>query len=178
MSKIIGCIRPAPDDPDASRQREALAALGCDPIFLNSGSRRHRYNVFEAAIAGDVLVATDMTRFASSLADLCRFFKTATERGLSIRALAEGLDTARAADARALLLVVQTLSAYDSERIRTAMSKARDIGAVHGRQSRFSPEQWPEISRELEQSRLAVVARNRGVSRQTLFNFRKRMRGY
>lgn len=178
MSKLIGCIRPAPDDPDASRQRDALDAHGCDPIFLNSGSRRHRANVFQAAGPGDVLVATDLTKFSTSLGDLRRFLKTATERGLAIRALEEGLDTSRAGDERALALVVRTISAYDSERIKAAMSKASEQGTVHGRQSRFSPDDWPAIRIELEQARLAAVARNHGVSRQTLFNFRKRMRGY
>src|SRR3712207_1167865 len=99
----IGYARVSTMDQDLSLQIEALKAAGCDVIRkekVSAASTRGRTElatILDFIRKGDVLVVTRIDRLARSIGDLQDIIRTLKQRGATLRATEQPIDTSSAA---------------------------------------------------------------------------------
>lgn len=178
--QVIGYGRVSSASQNEARQVEALA--GCDRLFIDKASGRSTTERPELAAAldyareGDTLRVPSMDRFARNLDDLRRLVAELTTKGVRVEFVKEGLAFTVEANAMNTLLLSMLGAVAEFERslIRErqaegiALAKAR--GVYKGRKPSLTPEQVAEARQQVDQHvPKAVIARNLGVSRQTLY---------
>src|SRR3954452_9832103 len=103
MSTRIGYARASATDQDLTIQLEALKAAGCTLVRSEKASgtsttgRRELASVLEFIRAGDELVVTRVDRLARSIGDLQDIARTLKQRGATLRAIQQPIDTSTAA---------------------------------------------------------------------------------
>ena len=99
-------------------------------------SREQLEAALDYARAGDVLVVTKLDRLARSIRDLCSIVDRLTAKGVSLRILGMGLDTATA-NGRLMLNVLGSVAQFEREvmleRQREGIAKAKVEGKFKGR---------------------------------------------
>jgi DNA invertase Pin-like site-specific DNA recombinase len=109
---------------------------------------------------GDVLVVTKLDRLARSIRDLCSIVDRLTAKGVSLRILGMGLDTATA-NGRLMLNVLGSVAQFEREvmleRQREGIAKAKVEGKFKGRA--------PTARRKTEEVKALVAA---GMTRQDI----------
>ena len=99
---IVGYARTSTVDQTAGfeAQERDLKAAGVEKVFAEQVSSIAQRGQLEAALNyardGDVLVVTRLDRLARSIRDLCGIVDRLTAKGVSLRILGMGLDTATA----------------------------------------------------------------------------------
>ena len=109
---------------------------------------------------GDVLVVTKLDRLARSIRDLCTIVDRLTAKGVSLRILGMGLDTATA-NGRLMLNVLGSVAQFEREvmleRQREGIAKAKVEGKFKGRA--------PTARRKADEVKALVAA---GMTRQDI----------
>lgn len=95
---LIGYARVSTADQSLALQRDALAAIGCAPVFEDhaSGSKAERPGLAQAlgyVRSGDVLVVWKLDRLGRSMAHLIETVRALEAKGVGFRSLTEGIDT-------------------------------------------------------------------------------------
>ena len=99
-------------------QERDLKAAGVEKMFTEQVSSVAEREELEAALDyvrnGDVVVVTKLDRLARSIRDLCSIVDRLTAKGLSLRILGMGLDTATA-NGRLMLNVLGSVAQFERE---------------------------------------------------------------
>ncbi|MDO2397140.1 recombinase family protein [Mycobacterium avium subsp. hominissuis] len=183
MTAILGYARISTTGQDLTAQRTALAGAGVDPerVFTDelSGAvgtaRPGLAALLDYARSGDTVVVAAIDRLGRSAAEVTRTIADLDKRGIVLRALREGIDTATPTG-RAVAAIMATLAELELElgRERRAASRA-------SRRARQLPPTKPaKLTTERQQQlrRLAAtgepipeLAKAFGISRATAYRY-------
>jgi DNA invertase Pin-like site-specific DNA recombinase len=145
-------------------QERDLKAVGVEKLFSEQVSSVAERHELEAALDyvrdGDVLVVTKLDRLARSIRDLCAIVDRLAAKGVSLRILGMGLDTATA-NGRLMLNVLGSVAQFEREvmleRQREGIAKAKAEGKFKGRA--------PTARRKAEEVRAMAAT---GMTRQVI----------
>ena len=130
---------------------------------------------------GDTVVVHSMDRLARNLDDLRRLVQKLTHKGVRIEFVKECL-TFTGEDSPMANLMLSVMGAFAEferslihERQREGITLARLRGAYRGRKKSLSSEQQIEVRRRaMDGEKKAQLAREFGISRETLYQYLKR----
>jgi DNA invertase Pin-like site-specific DNA recombinase len=119
-----------------------------------------------------------MDRLARNLDDLRKLVSTLTKRGIKVQFVKESL-TFSGEDSPMAMLLLSMLGAVAEfersmirERQREGIAIAKTKGVYLGRKPALTPEQAAELRRRVEAGdKKAVIAREFGISRETLYQY-------
>lgn len=139
---IIGYARTSTVEQLAGleAQERELSQAGCEKLFLEQassiGSRPKLDSAFDFAREGDVLVVTKLDRLARSVPHLWDLVTRLETKGVALRILNMGLDTATPTG-RLMLNVLGSVAQFEREmmleRQREGIAKAKAEGKYKGR---------------------------------------------
>jgi DNA invertase Pin-like site-specific DNA recombinase len=139
---LVGYARTSTTDQAAGleAQERDLRATGVERFYSEQVSSVATRDELEAALDyardGDVLVVTKLDRLARSIRDLCNIVDRLAAKGVSLRILGMGLDTATA-NGRLMLNVLGSVAQFEREvmleRQREGIAKAKSEGKFKGR---------------------------------------------
>jgi DNA invertase Pin-like site-specific DNA recombinase len=139
---LIGYCRVSTVEQDAGfeAQERDLKAVGVERMFNERTSAVGPRAALEEALdfvrAGDMLVVTKLDRLARSVADLVRIAERLTKKGVGLRILSMGVDTATPTG-RLMLNVIGSVAQFEREvmleRQREGVAKAKAEGKYKGR---------------------------------------------
>jgi DNA invertase Pin-like site-specific DNA recombinase len=173
---IYGYARVSTTYQDTAIQVEALKAAGCTIVCKEkvSGTSREGRQELETLLAflqpGDTLVVTRVDRLARSIRDLQNLVHELREKGVSLRATEQPVDTSTAAG-KAFLDMLGVFAEFETnlrkERQLEGIAKAKAESVYKGGKARIDKE---EIARLKAEGLGAVaIAKHMGISRQTVF---------
>ena len=191
-SKRVGYIRVSTLDQSTDRQLSGLCQLeGVEvaKVFTDkaSGKDTHRPQL-QAALEylreGDTLVVHALDRLARNLEDLLGLVRKLTARGVTVEFVSErltftGNETEKAGAMSQLMLsmlgaVAQFERSLIRERQREGIALAKVKGVYRGRKPKLDTTQARAIRDRVARGEAkAVLAREYGVSRQTLYHHLK-----
>ena len=183
----IGYGRMSTRDQNPDAQRDALAAAGCDQVFIDkaSGKLARRPDLDRALLVardGDQLVVTKLDRLGRSLEHLIDLSRGLQARGvdLNLVVLDQGIDTSTAIGRmffRILGAIAEFEHALMSERTMDGMAVARARGRSGGQKPKLTPRQ-ARIAQEMydetgpdgkRRYTVAQIAAEFGVARPTIY---------
>ena len=139
---LVGYARTSSITQEAGleAQERDLKAVGVQKMFTEQVSSVAERAQLEAALdfcrARDALVVTRLDRLARSIRDLCSIVDRLEAKGVSLRILGMGLDTATA-NGRLMLNVLGSVAQFEREvmleRQREGIAKAKAVGKFKGR---------------------------------------------
>ncbi len=139
---LIGYARVSTVEQDAGfeAQERDLKAAGVQRMFSERtsavGQRKALEEALDFAREGDAIVVTKLDRLARSVADLVRFVERLTKKGVGLRILAMGVDTATPTG-KLVLNVLGAIGQFEREvmleRQREGVAKAKAEGKYKGR---------------------------------------------
>ena len=147
MTKI-GYARVSTIDQDLTVQIQALKAAGCDVIRKEKVSgastkgRKELTTVLDFLRKGDALVVTRVHRLARSIGDLQDIVRALKEKGATLRATEQPIDTSTAAG-KAFLDMLGVFAEFETnlrrERQMEGIAKAKAAGVYKGRKPSIDP---------------------------------------
>jgi DNA invertase Pin-like site-specific DNA recombinase len=178
----VGYIRVSTIDQNADRQLEGVEL---DRTFTDKASGKDaKRPQLEALLAfvreGDTVLVHSMDRLARNLDDLRRIVQTLTKRGIRIEFLKEGL-TFTGEDSPMAILLLSVMGAFAEferslirERQREGINLAKSRGVYRGRKKSLSDDQVSAMKDQLlAGEKKAKIARDLGISRETLYQYLK-----
>jgi DNA invertase Pin-like site-specific DNA recombinase len=170
---IVGYARTSTRQQEAAfeAQKVALAREGCDKIFAEQvssvGERTKLDRALEYVREGDVFVVTKLDRLARSVAHLVEINALLERKGVALRILDMGINTA-CPTGRLFLNIVGSIGQFEREimleRQRDGIAAAKAAGKFTGRQP-TARKQTPEIRRLAgEGVKHGEIARRLGIS--------------
>jgi DNA invertase Pin-like site-specific DNA recombinase len=184
-SKQVGYIRVSGLDQNTDRQLDGIAL---DKVFTDkcSGKDTKRPQLalaLEYLREGDTLVVHSMDRLARNVVDLLTLVRTLTADHISVKFMTENLTfTGDDSPMNNLLLtllgaVAQFERAMIHERQREGIAIAKARGIYTGRKQQLTPQQVDELTARVGHGEpKAQIARDLGISRNTLYNYIERLR--
>lgn len=178
--QVVGYGRVSSASQNEARQVEALD--GCDRVFIDtaSGKSADRPELITAlgyVREGDTLRVPSMDRLARNLDDLRAIVRDLTGKGVRVHFVKEGLTfTGEANSMNTLLLsMLGAVAEFERSLIRERQAEgiaiAKANGVYKGRRPSLSADQIIAAKERVEAGvPKAVIARDFGVSRQTLYN--------
>jgi DNA invertase Pin-like site-specific DNA recombinase len=178
----IGYIRVSSFDQNPERQ---LDQVQVDKQFIDKASGKDTQRpqldaMLSFAREGDTVVVHSMDRLARNLDDLRRLVQQLTKRGIRIEFIKECLSfTGEDSPMANLLLSVMVAfaefeRALIRERQREGIALAKQRGAYRGRKKALAEDQVVELRRRaLAGEQKATLAREFGISRETLYQYLK-----
>lgn len=173
---VYGYARASTTDQDTAIQEEVLRRAGCEIVRVEkaSGSSRKGRTELQTLLdflrAGDTLMVTRIDRLARSVGDLQDIVRLLRERGASLRATEQPIDTGTAAG-KAFLDMLGVFAEFETnlrrERQAEGIAKAKAEGRYKGRPR--------SIDAELVATELAgglgptAIARKLGIGRATVY---------
>jgi len=185
MGCRIGYGRVSARDQGPGAQRDALAAAGCQEVFIDQASGRLAPRPeLDQALArlrpGDTLVITRLSRAMRSLRDLIDLAGTLQGRGIDLVVLEQAIDTTTA-QGRLAFGVVGAIDEFQRELVidstHEGLAAARARGRTGGRPRKLSADQ-AALARRLYDERgpdgkrartVAQIAATFGVTRATIY---------
>lgn len=179
--QLAAYVRVSSIDQNPARQLEAIGIV--DRVFVDrasggSAAREALQELLTWARFGDEVRVHSMDRLARSVIDLHRIVDELVGRGVTIRFLKEGLSFNQASNdptARLMLGIMGSVAEFERALIRErqaegiAAAKAR--GVYRGRKRALGPEDVQKARERVSGGvPKAQVARDLGVSRQTLYS--------
>jgi len=173
---IYGYARVSTTDQDLTVQLEALRAAGCEIIREEkaSGTSRAGRTELETLLAfirpGDTLMVTRVDRLARSIADLQDIVGALREKGASLKATEQPIDTSSAAG-KAFLDMLGVFAEFETnlrrERQMEGIAKAKAKGVYKGRK----PSVDAEAVRGLKAEGLGAseIAKRLGIGRASVY---------
>ena len=185
----IGYGRVSTRDQNPDAQHDALAAAGCDPVFVDkaSGKLASRPELDKAlmvARGGDQLVVTKLDRLGRSLEHLICLSRGLQEHGVGLVVLDQGIDTSIAVG-RMFFQILGAIAEFEhalmSERTMDGLAAARARGRTGGqrpkltpRQARIAQEMYDETGPDGKRRYIvAQIAAEFGVTRPTIYRHLK-----
>ena len=156
---LLGYCRTSTTDQIAGleAQERDLLAQGCERLWKEQTSALGPRNALEEAISfarsGDSLVVTQICRLARSVADLVSIIHRLEKKGVSLRILSLGIDTATPTG-RLMLNLLGWISQFEREvmleRQREGVARAKLAGKYKGRKptARAKSDQILELDRQ------------------------------
>jgi DNA invertase Pin-like site-specific DNA recombinase len=139
---LIGYARTSTLEQEAGLEAQLrdLQALGCEKIFSEQTSSVGPRPVLDQALEfvreGDALVVTKLDRLARSVVHLGQIIEQLTAKGVSLRILSMGVDTATPTG-KLMLNVLGSVAQFEREmmleRQREGIAKAKGEGKYKGR---------------------------------------------
>ncbi|BGI52557.1 MAG: recombinase family protein [Candidatus Hamiltonella defensa (Ceratovacuna japonica)] len=179
----IGYIRVSTFDQNSERQLEGITV---DRIFTDKASGKDiKRPELEALLSlvrsGDTVLVHSMDRLARNLDDLHRLVQLLTQRGVRIEFCKEHLSFT-GEDSPMANLMLSVMGAFAEferalikERQREGIALAKQRGAYRGRKKSLSESEMTELYRRVVAGdKKAQVARDLGISRETLYQYLKR----
>jgi len=176
----VGYIRVSSLDQATDRQLEAVVV---DRTFTDRASGKDTARPQLAAMLafvrdGDTVVAHSMDRLARNLDDLRALVRTLTGKGVRVEFVKEQL-TFTGEDSPVANLLLSVMGAFAEferalirERQREGIALAKTRGAYRGRKQSLTPAQANQLrARVAAGESKAAVARNFGISRQTVYQY-------
>jgi DNA invertase Pin-like site-specific DNA recombinase len=173
-------------DQHPEAQHDALAAAGCEQIFIEtaSGKLARRPQMEKALLsanrAGDQLVVTKLDRLGRSLEHLIELSRQLQEREVDLVVLDQGIDTSTAVG-RLFFQIIGAIAEFEhalmSERTMDGLAAARARGRTGGQKPKLGPRQV-KLAREMydetgedgkRKHTVATIAAEFGVSRPTIY---------
>lgn len=181
----IGYVRVSSGDQNPERQLDGVAL---DRVFVERASgtdadRPQLQELRQYAREGDTLVVHSMDRLARNVDDLRRLVQEFTRRGVVVEFRTEAL-TFTGDDgpmSQLLLTMLGAVAQFERdlirERQREGIEAARRRGVYRGRGRVLTPEQAAELAARAKAGEpKAALAREAGVSRETLYQYLRRHR--
>ena len=187
----VGYGRVSTRDQNPDGQRDALAAAGCEEIFVDkaSGKLASRPELDKALLiaarAGDQLVVTKLDRLGRSLEHLIALSTQLQTRGVDLVVLDQGIDTSTAVG-RMFFQILGAIAEFEhalmSERTRDGLDAARARGRTGGQKPKLTPRQ-AKIAQDMydelgdDGQRAHTVKQNAdefGVTRPTIYRHLQR----
>lgn len=178
----IGYIRVSSFDQNPERQ---LDQTQVDKVFVDKASgkdiqRPELDSLLSFVRDGDTVVVHSMDRLARNLDDLRRLVQKLTRKGVRIEFVKECL-TFTGEDSPMANLMLSVMGAFAEferslihERQREGIALAKLRGAYRGRKKSLSSEQQIEVRRRaMNGEKKAQLAREFGISRETLYQYLK-----
>src|SRR5579864_3517438 len=178
--KRVGYIRVSSLDQNEQRQ---LDGVEVDKKFTDKASgkdmnRPQLRTALDYLRDGDVLVVHSMDRLARNLDDLRKIVTELTGRGVVVEFAKEHL-TFTAEDNAMSKLLLSVMGAFAEferalikERQREGIALARQKGVYKGRKPTLSDAQVADVRQRVEAGeRKAQIARDYGISRETLYQY-------
>ena len=187
----VGYGRVSTRDQNPDGQRDALAAAGCDEIFVDkaSGKLASRPELDKALLiaarAGDRLVLTKLDRLGRSLEHLIALCTQLQTRGLDLVVLDQGIDTSTAVG-RMFFQILGAIAEFEhalmSERTRDGLDAARARGRTGGQKPKLTPRQakiaqdmYDELGDDERRAHtVQQIADEFGVTRPTIYRHLQR----
>lgn len=178
----IGYIRVSSHEQNPERQ---LDHVQVDRQFIDKASGKDTQRPqLEALLSfvreGDTVVVHSMDRLARNLDDLRRLVQSLTKRGIRIEFVKESLSFTGEDSpmANLLLSVMGAFAEFERalirERQREGIVLAKERGAYRGRKKALNDDQVAELQRRvIEGEPKAALARDFGISRETLYQYLK-----
>lgn len=183
LGKKIGYIRVSSFDQNPKRQ---LDGIELNKKFIDKASGKSTERpaldaMLDYARDGDTIIIHSMDRLARNLDDLRRLVTQLTEKQIRVEFVKEGL-TFTGEDlpiSKLLLSVMGAFSEFERELIRERQMEgimlAKKRGAYKGRKMALSKDQIDTIKiRIANGDKKSRVARDFGISRETLYQYLKR----
>lgn len=176
----IGYVRVSTFEQNPQRQLEQVLV---DRTFTDKASGKDAQRpqleaLLTFAREGDTVVVHSMDRLARNLDDLRRIVQELVKRGIRIEFVKERLIFSDE-DSPMATLMLSVMGAFAEferalirERQREGIALAKERGAYRGRKKSLAPEQIAELRRRVDAGETkAQVARDFGISRETLYNY-------
>jgi DNA invertase Pin-like site-specific DNA recombinase len=182
----VGYGRVSTRDQHPEAQRDALAAAGCDEVFIDkaSGKLARRPELDKALLsanrAGDQLVVTKLDRLGRSLEHLIELSKQLETKGVDLVVLDQGIDTSTAVG-RMFFQILGAIAEFEhalmSERTLDGLAAARARGRTGGQKPKLGPRQV-KLARQMydelgddgkRRYTVAQIAAEFGVTRPTIY---------
>ena len=180
LGQRIGYIRVSTLDQHVERQLEGIEV---DKTFIDHASgkdtKRPQLELLMSFVrAGDTVIVHSMDRLARNLDDLRRIVRTLTDRGVRIEFVKEHL-AFTGEDSPMASLMLSVMGAFAEferalihERQREGIALAKQRGAYKGRKKSLSQAEVAQLRERLTTGiSKAQVARELGISRQTLYQY-------
>jgi DNA invertase Pin-like site-specific DNA recombinase len=174
---VYGYARVSSADQDYSLQEHALRAAGCEVIRAEKASGNTRGGRSELELLlnflrqGDTLVVTRVDRLARSIKDLQDIVYTLKERGITLRATEQPIDTQSAAG-KAFLDMLGVFAEFETnlrrERQLEGIAAAKARGVYQGRKPSLDTAVIRRL-REVENIGATEIARQLGISRASVY---------
>lgn len=182
---LYGYARVSSTDQDLSLQEAALRAAGCQLIRAEkkTGTRRDGRTELDTLLqflrAGDTLVVTRIDRLARSLKDLQDIVHELKEKGVSLKATEQPVDTSTAAG-KAFFDMLGVFAEFETnlrrERQMEGIAAAKERGVYKGRMPRIDPEEVRRLHLE-EKLSPSAIAKRLGIARSSVYRFLDKVGG-
>lgn len=178
----IGYVRVSTLDQNPERQ---LEGLDLDRVFVDKASGRDTERpglkeLLSYARDGDVIVVHSMDRLARNVDDLRALVQNQTKRGIGVHFLKENLvfTGEDSSMSQLMLTILGAVAQFERdlirERQREGITLAKSKGVYRGRKRALSIDQATELRKRVSAGEpKAVIAREFGISRETLYNYLK-----
>ncbi len=179
----IGYIRVSSIDQNPSRQLNdiKLDQTFTDKVSGKTTDRPELDNLLNFIREGDTLFVHSMDRLARNLDDLRRIVQKLTSRNISVTFVNENLTFTNEETPMSLLLlsIMGSFAEFERslirERQREGIALAKKRGAYKGSKKKLSSEQVIEIIARINKGeKKAPLAREYGISRETLYQYIRR----
>jgi DNA invertase Pin-like site-specific DNA recombinase len=176
---LVGYARVSTQDQNPALQLDALAAAGCERVFVEkaSGAQRDRPELKTAldyVRKGDTLVVWKLDRLARSLKQLIETVELLDQREIRFRSLTENIDTT-SAGGKLVFHIFASLAEFERaiirERTRAGLEAARGRGRTGGRPPALSDKDLAAARALLADPNITVedVAQRLQVAASTLY---------
>lgn len=174
---LYGYARVSSTDQDFALQEQALRAAGCDVVRAEKASgttcagRTELQMLLDFLRQGDTLVVTRIDRLARSIKDLQDIVHALKERGVTLKATEQPIDT-RTAAGKAFLDILGVFAEFETnlrrERQVEGIAAAKARGAYRGRKPSVD---LIEVQRLRFEEKLGAteIARRLGVGRASVY---------
>lgn len=176
----IGYIRVSSVDQNTHRQLEGipLDRAFTEKVSGKDVNRPELTAMMQFAREGDTIVVHSLDRLARNLDDLRRIVKELTGRGVAVQFIKENL-TFTGEDSPMSNLLLSVMGAFAEferalikERQMEGIAIAKQAGAYKGRKRTMTDEKIAEIKKRVANNeKKAQIARDMGISRETLYQY-------
>ncbi len=176
-----GYARVSTEDQQLTIQRDALTAAGCEIIReekVSGTSRRGREELetlMQFMRAGDTLVVTRLDRLARSRDDLSEIARELQEKGVSLKATEQPIDTTNAAG-KAFFQMLAVFSEFETnlrrERQMEGIARAKAAGVYKGRKPSIDVKEVKRL-RNVEGMGATEIAKAMGIARTSVYRVLK-----
>lgn len=178
----IGYVRVSSFDQNPERQLESVQV---DKVFTDKASgkdtKRPQLDTMLSFVReGDTVVVHSMDRLARNLDDLRRLVQNLTKRGVRIEFVKENLTFTgeESPMANLMLSVMGAFAEFERalirERQKEGIALAKQRGVYRGRKKTLLPGQVADLrKRAADGEKKAALARELGISRETLYQYLK-----
>jgi DNA invertase Pin-like site-specific DNA recombinase len=173
---IYGYARVSTIDQDLTIQQEALAAAGCEIVRSEKVSgtstqgRDELNTLLEFVREGDELVVTRVDRLARSVYDLQKIVRDLKERGVSLKATEQPIDTSTPAG-KCFLDMLGVFAEFETnlrkERQMEGIAKAKKEGKFKGRPAKIDKNRILELKKSGMTA--TQISKEMGISRVSVY---------